>query len=166
MSHSTPICQSFPQQEHDHGACQAHLMEQAEQLCRQRGGRLTSQRQQVLTVLAESHACLGAYDILERLAKGAKRRPAPALVYRALEFLMAMGLVHRINRRNAYVACLQPGHEGATQFWICTSCGVVAETHAAAITETIPPLAESLSFVPERIFVEIEGLCPACQQTE
>ena len=74
-------------------------------VCAQRGQRLTPIRRKVLAALLDSHRPLGAYEIIERLALEGPR-PAPITAYRALEFLRENGLVHRIESRNAFVACV------------------------------------------------------------
>ena len=95
----------------------------AEALCAQRGQRLTPIRRKVLAALLGTHKPLGAYDIIERLAlKGP--RPAPITAYRALEFLRENGLVHRIESRNAFVACVHNHAASAlVVFLICERCG-------------------------------------------
>src|SRR5215510_9106697 len=93
----------FPGPDHDHDRCSSDAM--AEALCARRGQRLTPIRRKVLATLLSTHKPLGAYEIVERLAlKGP--RPAPITAYRALEFLRENGLVHRIESRNAFVACV------------------------------------------------------------
>ncbi len=138
-------------------------MERAEQVCRKTGTRLTPNRKEVLGILSESHGSLGAYDILERMEGPSSRRPAPAAVYRALEFLIGVGLVHRLGVRNTFFACTQPGHGDRTQFWICRGCGIVGETESEQIAKTIPDLAKGLGFLPESVHVEIEGVCGTCR---
>src|SRR5215472_4772220 len=95
----------FPAPDHDHARCSADAMAHAEALCTERGERLTPMRRRVLETLAASHRPLGAYEIIDRLADSAPR-PAPITVYRALDFLLANGLVHRIESRNAFIACI------------------------------------------------------------
>ena len=123
----TPI---FPPPDHDHGRCSADALAHAEALCAARGQRLTPIRRQVLEMLAASHRTLGAYEIMDRLA-GEGPRPAPITVYRALDFLLENGLVHRIESRNAFLACIAEHEEaetGATTvFLICERCGAVGE---------------------------------------
>lgn len=75
-----------------------------------RSARLTSQRRDVLSCVARSHAAVGAYEVIDRMADHGPR-PAPITVYRALDFLAAHGLIHKIESRNAYVACSH-AHEG------------------------------------------------------
>ena len=77
----------------------------AEALCAKRGERLTPMRRHVLEVLAASHKPLGAYEIIDLVAARGPR-PAPITIYRALDFLTAQGLVHRIESRNAFLACI------------------------------------------------------------
>ena len=94
----------FPAPDHDHDSCASAAIAHAEELCAARAQRLTPMRRQVLQALLASHKPLGAYEIMERLARRA--RPAPITVYRALDFLRDNGLVHRIESRNAFVACV------------------------------------------------------------
>jgi Fur family zinc uptake transcriptional regulator len=152
----------FPAPGHDAERCRARILDHAEALCRERGLRLTPQRRKVLAILAGSHRCLGAYDILERM-EGAGRRPAPAVVYRSLEFLVGLGLVHRLAGHNAYFACTRPPHGGGTQYWICRRCHVVAETASTEIAGAVPALAREIGFRLITVDVEIEGECPACR---
>src|SRR5215217_4216485 len=123
----------FPAPDHDHGRCTADAMAHAEALCAARGQRLTPLRRQVLETLAESHKTLGAYEIMERMGHEGPR-PAPITVYRALDFLLENGLVHRIESRNAFLACIGDHHgagTGTTVFLICERCGAVGEASSA-----------------------------------
>src|SRR5438105_11892694 len=95
----------FPAPDHDHRRCSADVMAHAEALCVARDQRLTATRRRVLEALTASHQPLGAYEIIDRLAASGPR-PAPPTVYRALDFLVANGLVHRIESRNAFIACV------------------------------------------------------------
>src|SRR6202521_3822224 len=114
-----PAAAVFPTPDHDHNRCLDDAMAVAEARCTERGQRLTPIRRKVLAVLLGSHKPLGAYDIIERLAL--KRvRPAPITAYRALEFLRANGLVHRIASRNAFIACVHDHAAGElVVFLIC-----------------------------------------------
>ena len=94
----------FPAPDHDHGRCASAAIAHAEVLCAARAQRLTPMRRHVLEALLDSHRPLGVYEIIERLARHG--RPAPITVYRALDFLRDNGLVHRIESRNAFVACV------------------------------------------------------------
>src|SRR5580658_8025848 len=94
----------FPAPDHDHDRCASAAIAYAEAQCAARAQRLTPMRRQVLEALLASHNPLGAYEIIERLADN-NGRPAPITVYRALDFLRDNGFVHRIESRNAFMAC-------------------------------------------------------------
>jgi Fur family zinc uptake transcriptional regulator len=150
---------------HDHAACREAALAGARAACAERGLRLTPVRQRVLEILLEEHAALGAYDVLRRLTdEGAG--PQPPVAYRALDFLVANGFAHRIERLNAYVACTCPGEGHVAAFLICRGCGTVAETHAPALSETIRAQADALGFRIETPVVEIGGTCAGCAAAE
>ena len=124
---------TFPAPDHDHGRCAADAIDHAELVCERRAQKFTPIRRQVLQALLSSHRPLGAYEVIDELAKSMPR-PAPITVYRALDFLMENGLVHRIESRNAYLACAAHDH-GATSavtFLICERCGLVGEIPSAS----------------------------------
>jgi Fur family transcriptional regulator, zinc uptake regulator len=134
----------------------------AEAACAERGQRLTPLRRKVLSVLLGSHQPLGAYDIMERLAPGSPR-PAPITVYRALDFLCENGFVHRIESRNAYLACVRPHMTGdLTVFLICERCGAVGEASSPEVAATIKSAACSAGFTPKSPVIEIGGVCTHC----
>jgi len=154
---------SFPTPDHDHGRCTANALRHAERVCAKRSRKLTPLRRQVLEALLSSHRPLGAYDVIEELAK-TKPRPAPITVYRALDFLMDNGLVHRIESRNAYLACAS-GHDAyATMaFLICERCGLVGEVQAASVAQSITASVRAAGFAPKMSIVEVTGVCAHCQ---
>ena len=152
----------FPARGHDHASCIEQAMADAVAVCAARGARLTKLRRRVLEILWQSHRPLGAYDILEVLSSDG-RSAAPPTVYRALEFLLANGLVHRIASRNAYVGCSRPGHADAGQFLICEDCGAAAEVNDARLERAIGSTAESAGFAASEHTVEIKGRCPNCR---
>ena len=94
----------FLSDEHDHRRCVANALDDAEAVCAERGARLTPVRRRVLEIIWQSHRPLGAYAILEVLS-GEGHSPAPPTVYRALEFLLTHGLVHRLSSLNAFIGC-------------------------------------------------------------
>ena len=153
----------FLPDQHDHGHCVADALEQARTLCAARGARLTPVRQRVLEIVWQGHRPLGAYAILEVLsAEG--HSPSPPTVYRALEFLLTHGLVHRLSSLNAFIGCSRPGHPGAGQFLLCTACGTAAELNDPEIDRAIARSATAQGFDPELHTVEISGVCPNCRQ--
>lgn len=127
------------------------------------GLRLTPVRRRVLEILLENHRAMGAYEILDRLAaEGFGKQPPVA--YRALDFLVEHGLAHRVQRLNAFAACLHPGQPHSPAFLICRACNKVAEAPAAALRGALEAEAASLGFTVERATIEALGLCPACAQ--
>lgn len=140
------------------------ILVNAEAVCRARGAKLTAQRRRVLEVVAGSHAAIGAYAVMDQMAADG-RRPAPIAVYRALEFLIANGLVHRINSRNAYVACTHAGAEHGAQFLICQRCGTVGEITNEGVSQALIGAAAAEGFSVAAPVVEIEGECAACHRT-
>ena len=115
---------------------QRRAIAHAEAICAARAERLTPIRRRVLEALLASHAPLGAYELIDRLAeRGA--RPAPITIYRALDFLREQGLVHRIESRNAFIACVQDHGSGdPVVFLICEKCGTVGEAASAPRSPT------------------------------
>jgi Fur family zinc uptake transcriptional regulator len=153
----------FPAPDHDHRRCSADAMAHAESLCTARGQRLTPIRRQVLEALLMSHKPLGAYEIIDILAD-AGGRPAPITVYRALDFLRENALVHRIESRNAFIACIHNHASGAlVVFLLCENCGAVGEAPSSAAAETLRSAARSAGFTPKTPVIEIAGICAHCK---
>lgn len=147
---------------HDHSACEARVLDEALGRVAALGGRLTPVRRRTLEILLESHRAMGAYEVLDRLAaEGFGRQPPVA--YRALDFLVDHGLAHRLQRLNAFAACLHPAHDHAPAFLICRACDALAEQPAAPVRAALADLAAKTGFVVERATIEAVGLCPACR---
>ena len=158
-----PVQALFPSRGHDHAACVADAIERAAGICARRGARLTPIRRRVLELVWSSHAPIGAYDILARMEPGG-RSNAPATVYRALDFLMAHGFVHRLSSLNAFVGCGLPETPHMAQFLICKECGAVAEMDEPRIEKAIGSAAAHAGFEVESPVVEVQGRCPECQK--
>jgi len=155
---------SFRRAAHDHRHCIDEALDRAATLCGRRGARLTDIRRRVLELVWNSHAPVGAYELLEKLQRDG-RSAAPPTVYRALEFLMEHGLVHRLESLNAFVGCPQPGRDHVSQFLICTDCRNVAEIDDPAIGSAVSRSAAAAGFVVNRLTIEMQGLCPSCSGT-
>lgn len=153
----------FPAPDHDHKRCTNAAIAHAEAHCAARAQRLTPMRRQVLETLLESHKPLGAYEIIEHLAH--EDRPAPITVYRALNFLKDNGLVHRIESRNAFVACVH-NHESddIVVFLICERCGTVGEAPGGTAAKALETAARAAGFVPKSPLIEIAGICSHCRK--
>jgi len=144
---------------HDHTSCVTIALQAADAACAERAVQLTPVRRRVLEILLESHAAMGAYDVLARLdAEGLGDKPPVA--YRALSFLVDQGFVHRIERLNAFIACAHPGAPHDPAFMICRGCGKVAE---ALANQALGAEAAMSGFQIEQTVLEVEGLCPGCQ---
>lgn len=157
-----PQAVAFAAKGHDHRRCVDRALAAAQALCAAKGSRLTTLRRQVLELVWHSHQPVGAYDVLDDLARR-RGRVAPPTVYRALEFLLAHGLVHRIESLNAYVGCADPGQRHQTQFLICTACGTAAELDDPGINIALAQAAAALGFAGTRAIVEMAGQCPDCR---
>ena len=141
-------------------------MSLAEAQCIERGRRLTPIRRKVLAALLGSHKPLGAYEIIDRLAPRGLR-PAPITAYRALEFLRENGLVHRLESRNAFIACVHTHAAGElVVFLICDCCGDVGEASSQDVAATLTSAARAVGFTPKSPVIEISGICTHCESGE
>ncbi len=139
----------------------SRILKMSEVLCRERGTKLTEQRKTVLRLLCESEKPVTAYDLLDRLRETVKN-PAPPTVYRALDFLLDQGLVHKLETISAYVGCTHPEHPHASQFLICGDCGNVAEVEDQTITKSLLAAGKAAGFSTTRPVVELLGVCAQC----
>lgn len=149
----------------------AAAVDQAAHICASRGVQLTELRRQVLRLILEAEAPIGAYALLDKL-RGLRAGAAPPTVYRALDFLLEQGLVHKLERLNAYMPCVETshahhdghkhGHDHPHQFLICRKCGATAEICAPAVASAIAEAARAQGFTPGVSTVEVEGVCANC----
>src|SRR5262245_21473329 len=154
---------AFPAPENDHGHCLAEAMARARQAFEHKGLKLTGLRRSVFAEIAASHKAIGAYEVLARLAARGERL-APISIYRAIDALVAAGIVHRFESRNAFFAC-HAGHEQRQLVLACEQCGAVAEVHGAKVFSAIDKTAEGAQFAASAAkgaVVEVWGLCAHC----
>lgn len=153
----------FPQPQHDHGTCVEQAVTRARDICAEKSVRLTPLRESVLRVLLSSHRALGAYDIIETLQSDG-RRLAPISVYRIIDVLLETGLVHRLESRNAFFACLSE-HDDAHSMLVlvCEGCCRVAEAEAPDAWRAIKSMTQSSGFCVTDTVLEIEGICADCR---
>lgn len=152
-----------PFHDHDHAHCAAAVLARAEEQAQAERVRLTPVRRRALEILLESHRAMGAYEVLERLsAEGFGKQPPVA--YRALDFLVEQGLAHRVQRLNAYAACLSPERDHSPAFLICRGCEQVAEADSPELRAALSALAAGAGFGIERRTVELLGLCARCRE--
>ena len=134
----------------------------AEQVCIGNGAQLTPLRRDVLTLILKADAPLTAYQLLDQL-KAIRKSAVPPTIYRSLDFLLENGLIHKIERLNAFVSCAETDHHHAdAQFLICKACGMVVELEDHEVFEALAKAMAKHGFVPSRAVVEIDGLCATC----
>jgi Fur family zinc uptake transcriptional regulator len=109
-----------------HQNCVDNALEQAQLVCDDNGSRFTSLRKRVLELVWARHEPMKAYDLLSELQKEDKAAK-PSTIYRTLEFLSDLGLVHKIHRQNAYVGCVNPKEERPCFFIVCKNCHKIKE---------------------------------------
>ena len=151
----------FHPDQHDHGQCVSEAIAAAETYCKEYGLSFTPLRRQVLKLVWSSHGPIGAYELLDKL-RVSRGNAEPPTVYRALEFFIENGLIHRIESLNAYVGCGDPTRRHGGQFLICRDCKSVAELDDTDIDRAVIRRADALGFEAEQQTVEVVGRCSAC----
>lgn len=142
-----------------HGDCVRQIVTFAEDLCRERGLRLTPLRRRVLEIVSGGHRPVKAYTILDAISDSAR----PPTVYRALDFLMENGLVHKLHSLSSYFACFHPASRHPDCFFLtCSVCGGAAEFCADGLRETMDDAARGEGFRKSGAVVEITGICREC----
>ncbi len=146
---------------HNHHHCVDKAIRTAEQLCQERGARLTPVRRKVLELIWESHRAVKAYDLLERI-RPFEFAAKPATVYRALEFLLENGLIHRVESLNAFIGCVCSETRHDQLLLICNRCNEVEERPAPEVMAALAGEIRSAGFTVHRKAIEVHGLCRQC----
>ncbi|CAG21624.1 zinc uptake transcriptional repressor Zur [Photobacterium profundum] len=147
-------------------ANQTQLLNKAQQLCDQRGVRLTPQRLKVLELIIEHHSSISAYELLD-LLKVTEPQAKPPTIYRALDFLLTQGFVHKVESTNSYIACCVLGHaDHCSQLLICDECGYVEESHDDDLAKLLRQKSEKYGFKINHHVVESHGICRKCQSSK
>ena len=150
---------------HDHAVCIGTALAHARDIADETGRPLEGLRLEVLRELLRCHSPRGAYDLRDVLAQDG-RKLQPVQIYRALDSLARLRLVHRVESRNAYIACTSGPECEAPQLLICERCNEVTELGDEALAAVVGIIAERTGFAVRRSLVEISGLCPACAASE
>jgi Fur family zinc uptake transcriptional regulator len=155
---------AFPARDHNHEACLAEALWRAKTRCIEKGIKWTGLREQVFRHIATGHKPVSAYELIDSLAKEGKRL-APVSVYRILDVLQSAGLVHRLESRNAFFACMAE-HAGALQTVtvICDDCERVTEMDAEDAYRAIREAAKAARFHPRATVIEVSGVCAECRE--
>lgn len=134
-----------------------------EKHCAERGIRFTDPRRHVLGIIASSEKPVGAYEILARLAR-VMPNPKPPTAYRAIDFLLEQGFIHRIESLNAFLVCREDHRHDGSQFMICDDCGNVEEAHLCRLPAQLSNKTDASGFQVKSWNVELHGRCNACAQ--
>ncbi len=140
----------------------AQQLQIAQTRCAEAGERLTPAR---LGAYAELVACdrpVSAYDLIARLEARQQRKIAPLTVYRHLDFLMRVGLVHRLESTHSYLVCHHPEHAHESQYLLCSSCGRAHELESKQLGRLLGKISDQHGFQPENVVVEVSGRCVDC----
>jgi Fur family transcriptional regulator, zinc uptake regulator len=144
---------------HVHDA--AAFLREVAKVCEERGLRLTPLRERVLRLVAASERPVKAYDLLDQM-RDEKGPAAPPTVYRALDFLLVHGFIHRLASINAFVGCHQPRVQHSVPFLICDRCHSAVELEDERVTALLNDQARALGFQPQAQTLEVHGLCMNC----
>jgi Fur family zinc uptake transcriptional regulator len=147
--------------EHDHNQCIREAISVAEQVCTTRGVQLTPIRHKILELIWNSHRAIKAYDLLDQI-RPINDAAKPSTVYRALDFLLEQGLIHRVESLNAFVGCRSSGTQHDQLLLICTACHNVEERAAPDVFSALSEEMRNAAFNPQRKTIEIHGLCKRC----
>jgi len=147
---------------HVHDA--AGFVSAVERACSERGLRLTEIRARVLVMVADAGKPIKAYDLLDQVREGeGAGAAAPPTVYRALDFLLANGFIHKLESVNAFVACHHPNAaQHSAPFLICDGCHKAVELEDEHVVATLDAQARALGFSPQTQTLEVHGLCAEC----
>jgi len=151
---------------HDHDTCIQEALQNAKQICQVKGGVLTDIRRQVLELIWRNHHPVKAYDIIEKFKPSERTQGAakPTTIYRALEFLLEKGLIHRVESLNAFIGCSNPLHVHELILLICKKCENVQERSAERVMESIKTELQQAHFMAHSKIIEIHGVCERCIQ--
>ena len=138
----------------------------AETRCKAIGERLTPARREAYLAMLEQDKPLSAYELIAVLEKKKAKKIAPLTVYRHLDFLTRVGLVHRLESTHSYVACDHPDDAHETHYLLCSECGSADEVESRALGSLLDELADRHGFQPKNAIVEIRGVCGDCATGE
>ena len=149
-------------QKHNHNQCIDSALQSAQNICAKNGVKLTPIRERTLALVWQNHKPIGAYDLLALLAAEGFNS-APPTVYRALDFLHAQGLIHKIASSNTYIGCSYPDTPHDGHFLLCNLCNQVLEINTDQIQSALIASALKHDFWVQEQTVEVRGLCQHCQ---
>ncbi len=134
------------------------------------GNRITRPRKTVLACLAEARAPLSPREIIESITESDSTIQIDKVsVYRILETLLDLGLVHQVFPSGNYMACSHLSCN--SKFHLLTSCSTCGLTSELDIPRKVAQpmidhLNEEHSFKTDEHHIQIDGLCKNCQSKE
>ncbi|WP_394146240.1 zinc uptake transcriptional repressor Zur [Vibrio atypicus] len=138
------------------------LVKQIEEICAARGVRLTTQRKRVFELICASPKASSAYELLEEL-KQTEPQAKPPTVYRALDFLLEQGFIHRVESTNSYIQCGScNAHKHYSHMLICDKCSNVIELVDDSLVALLVNNAEERGFTITNHVIESHGVCKSC----
>lgn len=152
--------QSSPHHQHVHAP--NRFVHEVQTACEQRGLRLTPLRKRVLELIASDERPVKAYDLLDRL-RLETGKSAPPTIYRALDFLLENGFIHKLESINAYTGCHHPSEQHTAPFFICDGCGHATEFCNSEVADLLVKHAHELGFLPQAQTLEVHGQCVQCR---
>ncbi len=136
----------------------------AQRICDERGLRLTELRAAVLQAIAWCAVPIGAYPLLSLLQQELGKKFAPPTVYRALDFLLELGSIARVESRNAYVLRNHPGRPGSSVLFLCDQCDSSVTIENPGLAKLIEGDAAALKFHLSKPLIECNGTCGRCAE--
>ena len=149
---------------HDHERCMNAALQLAREICQKNKVNLTPTKEQVLKLIWQSHRPIGAYQIQDQLAKISRKAVAPPTVYRALQFLTKLGLIHKIPSLNSFIGCPFPNSPQSNLFLICEGCGNIAEVSCNSVDYLLQKTCGTANFNLNSKNIELFGLCVLCNE--
>lgn len=141
---------------------QQSIFNKAKDYCEKQGVRFTPLRARVYEILLQEDSSIGAYDLLDKL-RAVEDNAKPPTVYRALDFFLELGLVHKVESNNTFLACHHFGCSHPVQLLICDGCGDVQEIQSHGVKDTLDAQAKANAFEIVTQTIEAHGLCKNCQ---
>ena len=145
----------------DHEQCISTAIEMANRICAEKQLNFTDLRRDILRMVWEGHGPQKAYDLLNKL-QAINRSAKPTTVYRALDFLIANGFIHKVASLNAFVGCSHPLKHNECYFLICEDCKSISECCDPNISAAIQSTTTHYKFVAKNTTLEISGHCNEC----
>ena len=136
-------------------------LKKAEAYCKENAYQFTEPRKKVLSILLDHDEPLGAYRILETLTTKSTK-PKPPTIYRAIDFWLKHGFIHKVESVNGYIACKQCKSHTNIDLLVCDICKRVTEIHLKPLEDRIKNKKDLMGFKPNIISTEIHGTCKKC----